>query len=77
MVVGRSACTHACRKFRDRVGQCAWVDWPSESFVGKDQDRQVRGLSVGGLDKKHLSLYITVSQADRESSLINSVKSIV
>lgn len=39
----------ARRKFC--VGQYAWVDWPSESFAEKDQDRQVRGLSVGGLDK--------------------------
>lgn len=51
--------TRARRKFC--VGQRAWVDWPSESFAEKDQDRQMRGLPVGGLDKKHLSLHITVS----------------
>lgn len=44
--------THARRKFRDCVGLGAWVDWPSESFAGKDQDRQARGLPVGGRDKK-------------------------
>lgn len=49
----------ACRKFC--VGQSAWVDWPSESFVEKDRDRQTRGLPVGGLDKKHLPLHVTVS----------------
>jgi len=48
--------TYAYRKFC--VGQYAWVDWPSKSFAGKDQDRQARRILVGRLDKKHLPLYI-------------------
>lgn len=57
--------TRAYRKFC--VGQYVWVDWPSESFAEKDQDRQARGLPVGGLSKKHLLSYITVSIDSRRS----------
>lgn len=44
--------TYAYRKFC--VGQYAWVDWPSETFAGKDQDRQTRRIPVGRLDKKNI-----------------------
>lgn len=63
--------TYAYRKFC--VGQYAWVDWPSESFTGKDQDRQTRRIPVGRLDKKHLPLYITVSiDSDADFMIISA-----